>query len=424
MDTRDNDPTQPEPTEPDRAEAPTEPHDQAPEPEASAPPGGPQSPAPEAAGAGHASGGAAGAAPRRLARSSGDKMIAGVCGGIARYLGVDSTLVRIGAVALLLFGGAGVLLYLAGLLLMPQDDGGTAAVAPGQRPSALTVIGAVVAALVFGPVVLGGGFLLAGLAVPLAVVAFIGLLIWWVVSGEGPGGSWRDVLRRAALGVAVLIACLAIAAGGGLATGLGSGTVAAALVIVAGVALVAGAFTGGARWLILPALSLALAVGFVSAAGIDLHGGVGEREYKPASANDVRDGYRVGMGELIVDLRQADLPAGDTRVDLEVGMGAARLIVPEDVCVASAADIGIGAVDVFDRENGGVDVDWDNRPPAASGNSRVIVDAEIGVGALLVDHDRSEDFDDGRGFGRDFGDHDDDEDEIGNAGCRESRAAR
>ena len=68
----------------------------------------------------------------------------------------------------------------------------------------------------------------------------------------------------------------------------------AALVIVAGVMLVAGAFIGRVRWLILPALSLALAAGFVSAAGIDLDGGVGEREYRPTSASDVRDGYGLG----------------------------------------------------------------------------------------------------------------------------------
>ncbi|MDQ4048540.1 MAG: cell wall-active antibiotics response protein, partial [Actinomycetota bacterium] len=263
--------------------------------------------------------------------------------------------------------------------------------------------------------------------VPLAVLALVGLLVWWLVSGEAPSdGSGADIAKRAALGIGVLIACGAIAAGGGLVAGLGGGTVVASLVIVAGVMLVAGSFIGRARWLILPALSLALAVGFVSAAGIDLDGGVGERDYRPASADEVRDGYRLGMGELIVDLRQAELPAGDTRLDLDVGIGAARLIVPEDVCVASAADIGIGAVEVFDRDNGGVDLDWGERPRAAAGNSRVVVDAEIGVGALLVGHDRSDDFDRGPGFGRDFGEDHRDEggDEMGNAGCRQTRAAR
>ena len=357
-------------------------------------------------------------------------MIGGVCGGIARYSGIDSTLVRIAAVAVALFGGAGVLLYLAGLLLMPADPSGAApaGATPKERPRALVVAAVVVLLLVGWPILIGGGFLVAGLAMPLAILALAGLLGWGLVSGEGPSGGAADIAKRAALGIAVLFACFAIAVGGGLAAGLGGGTVVAALVIVAGVALVVGAFAGRVRWLILPALALALSAGFVSAAGIDFHGGVGEREYTPESADALRDGYRVGMGELIVDLRQADLPPGDTRVDLDVGMGAARLIVPEDVCVASAAEVGIGAVDVFDHENGGIDVDWDDRPRAPSGGSRVVVDADIGVGALLVRHDRSDDFDRGPPFGRRFRDHDEDDDpggdSVGNVGCRETSAAR
>ena len=423
MDPQDNDQTEQEPTPQERSEAPTEPQGEAPQPEASARPGGgPQSPAPESPGGGQGSGpGAGGAAtPRRLTRSSDDRVIAGVCGGIARYFGVDATLVRIAAVALALFGGAGALLYLAALVLMPSA-GGVAASTPGERPRALAVVAVVVLLLVGWPFLLGGGFLV-GLAVPLALLALAGLLVWWLVSGEGPSGGGADIARRAALGVGVLIACGAIAVAGGLAAGLGGGTVVASLVILAGVMLVAGAFIGGARWLILPALSLALAVGFVSAAGIDFDGGVGEREYRPASASAVRDGYRIGMGEVVVDLRDADLPAGDTRLDLDVGIGAARLIVSEDVCVASAAEIGIGAVDVFDRENGGVDLDWEDRPPAASGVSRVVVDAQIGVGALLVHHDRSQESDPGPRFGGGF--RDEDGDGVGNVGCQETRAAR
>ena len=355
--------------------------------------------------------------PRRLTRSSGDRVLAGVCGGIARYFGVDSTVVRIAAVVLTLFGGAGALLYVAALLLVPSDT----QPAGGEGANrTLTIVGISVLLLIGWPVILGGGFLAAGLAVPLAMLALAGLGVWWLVSGEGPGGSGRDVARRAALGIGVLFLCGAVAAGGGMAAGLGDGAVVAALVIASGVMLIAGAFFGGIRWLIPPALSLALAVGFVAAAGIDLDGGVGERDYRPASANELREGYRLGMGELVVDLRNVDLPSGDTALNLDVGIGEARLIVSEDVCVASAADIGIGAVDLFGRENGGIDVDWEDRRRAATGKSRVVVDADLGVGALVVRHDRSEGFDDGRRFGR-FRDF---EDSSGNAGCRETRAAR
>jgi len=60
---------------------------------------------------------------KRLRRSSTDKMIAGVCGGWAKYTGIDAALLRIVLVATTLFGlGAPIVVYAACWLLMPQDD--------------------------------------------------------------------------------------------------------------------------------------------------------------------------------------------------------------------------------------------------------------------------------------------------------------
>jgi phage shock protein PspC (stress-responsive transcriptional regulator) len=59
---------------------------------------------------------------RRLQRSTTDRKIAGVCGGLAEYFGLDSTLVRIGAVVLAIYPGAiicGVLVYLIAWLVTP-----------------------------------------------------------------------------------------------------------------------------------------------------------------------------------------------------------------------------------------------------------------------------------------------------------------
>ena len=49
------------------------------------------------------------------------RMAAGVAAGLARYTGVDVTIVRIAFVVLTLIGGAGIPLYLAGLLLIPDE---------------------------------------------------------------------------------------------------------------------------------------------------------------------------------------------------------------------------------------------------------------------------------------------------------------
>lgn len=60
---------------------------------------------------------------KRLRRSSTDKMVAGVCGGLAEYFGMDAALLRIALVAVTLFGvGAPILIYAACWILMPRDD--------------------------------------------------------------------------------------------------------------------------------------------------------------------------------------------------------------------------------------------------------------------------------------------------------------
>jgi phage shock protein PspC (stress-responsive transcriptional regulator) len=65
--------------------------------------------------------------PRRLCRPAHDRMLAGVASGLARYLGVDVTVVRIMLVVLCFVGGIGVPFYLASWLLVPEEglDGGT-----------------------------------------------------------------------------------------------------------------------------------------------------------------------------------------------------------------------------------------------------------------------------------------------------------
>ena len=50
-----------------------------------------------------------------------DRMLTGVAAGLAGYLGVDVTIVRIAFVVLTIAGGAGIPLYLAGLLLIPDE---------------------------------------------------------------------------------------------------------------------------------------------------------------------------------------------------------------------------------------------------------------------------------------------------------------
>ena len=57
---------------------------------------------------------------KRLYRNPSDKMIAGVCSGIAEYFNIDPTLVRLGWVVFFLAGGSGILAYIIAAIIIPE----------------------------------------------------------------------------------------------------------------------------------------------------------------------------------------------------------------------------------------------------------------------------------------------------------------
>jgi phage shock protein C len=67
---------------------------------------------------------------QQLKRSNTDKMIAGVCGGLAHYFGVDPVLTRLAMVGLVFAGGIGLLIYAVLWLIMPIQEGPTASEQP------------------------------------------------------------------------------------------------------------------------------------------------------------------------------------------------------------------------------------------------------------------------------------------------------
>ena len=59
---------------------------------------------------------------KRLYKSTENKMLDGVCGGIGEYFGIDPTLVRLGWVLFCAAGGSGFLAYVAAALIMPRYE--------------------------------------------------------------------------------------------------------------------------------------------------------------------------------------------------------------------------------------------------------------------------------------------------------------
>ena len=326
----------------------------------------------------------------RLTRSTSDAVIAGVAGGLGRHLGVDPLAVRIGFVILTFAGGFGLIAYLACLVLLPTDDPN----APPLRWGAARSIGAgllaIAALLVFVPNWLWGPELM--------VCLIAGVLLYLLIRAVRDEKAPRASTVAAKIGIGIVL--LALAVGGFTAAavgeGVGGGIAVAGLVIACGVGLVGGAFRGGARWLIAPAVVLALPLTAVAASDLDLRGTWGERTFRPANAAELARGYEMGLGAMSVDLRDVELPPGRTTVPLELGAGQIQVAVPRDVCVTTEADVSLGAIDVGDGEQGGVDIDLDDeRDLLPPGTRELHLDIDLGVGAVRVG-DRLRDWD-GRG---------------------------
>jgi phage shock protein C len=75
---------------------------------------------------------------KRLYRSRRNRMIGGVCGGIAEYFNIDPVIVRVGAVAMFFMGGSALLAYVIGLIVIPSEPFGLP-VAEKQESAPVTV---------------------------------------------------------------------------------------------------------------------------------------------------------------------------------------------------------------------------------------------------------------------------------------------
>jgi hypothetical protein len=175
-------------------------------------------------------------------------------------------------------------------------------------------------------------------------------------------------------------------------------------VVAIGAALVLSAFTGWGRWLVAPALAFALAVAVIAAAHVDLRGGMGERTYRPHTLSEVRSGYQLGAGRLEIDLRDIAFPVGTTQLHVRLGVGELVVLVPHGVCVATSARIGGGYVGALENRSGGLDVNWVERPSPLPHTPRLMLDGNVGLGALLVaDHPVERDWNGWGGWGEEGG---------------------
>jgi phage shock protein PspC (stress-responsive transcriptional regulator) len=291
---------------------------------------------------------------RRLQRSRSDRMLAGVSGGLARYFEIHPAVFRVGFVVLTLLGGAGVLIYAAAALVMPdegkEDSVATAALRNRKdHPWPLIGLGllAVAAALLLSRATLWPDdetwflFLIAG------------ALILWVTrhSTEStevaatntletaePAAKRPRRLRRFLVAIGLVVASL----------------LAAALIAVAAV----------------------LAV-------FDVHRSIGDRTYAVTSVQDLRGEYRLGIGSMELDLGKLELPENETRVvEARVDIGDLEVIVPSGVALQVHGTAEVGEVDVLGNAEDGRNVENNLRE---TGSRVLVIDAHVGAGAVRVE---------------------------------------
>jgi len=340
-----------------------------------------------------------------MRRSRDDRMLAGVCGGLARYLDVDPVIVRVVVAALTIVGGIGIVFYLAAWLLVPEEGSDTSIVGrhlPGDRDErtvrtigfALAAVLAVVLVADAGP---GPGW---PFPWPLVAIAF---LLWFMFrSGRGP--DTKEVPEASA-------ASGATAAAGSPRThrpSRGDGSLAwlttGAGLIVAGVLWLVDRGSGGVEWPDYVAAELAV-VGAGTLLGTWLGNGrrliplgvllavallistqlptltAGELRQAPVSGTELRSDYVLGAGEVRLDLTGIADPAtldGRT-VSIRNGMGQVVVIVPDDVDVTVAAHVDFGHVQLFTREVGGwgSTLAWQDDDDSDP-NLRLVIDQSFG----------------------------------------------
>ena len=356
----------------------------------------------------------------RLRRSLDERRLAGVAGGLARHLDIDPIIVRVTLVVLVFFGGAGLVLYGAAWLLVPEEGSPAQPLGLDDRNRGIALVAAgILAALA----VLGdsaGAFWF-----PWPVV-IIGLAVAWFLhrknapaqlyyppapgqpaAAQPVGGTVQSPTQQPYLpydhtvyvkprkprkrGPILFWFTLAL-----IATGIGTlgvidiaGTEVPAAAYPAlglaltGAMLLVGAFWGRAGGLIFIGLVLSAATLAVTA---------GENyddktsTYRPTSATEVRDSYDIDGGEVNIDLSAVrDVEELDGRdIAISAGAGEVEVTVPDGMDVSVVATAGVGEVRLFGDLKEGFDI---NHEASIDGGDdvpamRIVID--LGVGQVIV----------------------------------------
>ncbi len=285
---------------------------------------------------------------KRLERSRSDRMLAGVSGGLANYFEIHPAFYRVGFVVLTLLGGAGLLIYLVAAIVMPdegQEDSIASAALKSRRDRPWPLIG-------LGLVVVAAAVLLSHATLwPQGDAWFVllvagGAILW--ITQHGKSSETTDAPALAAQDSHRIRR------------------------VLAWVGIVIGSFI---------ALVLIAAAIFASVVHVHVGRGIGDRQYTVTGPQELRDNYRLGIGDLRVDLSDVKLPVGETHVNGRVDVGRLEFVVPPDVALKVHGDAQFGGVHLLGRSADGHNVDDSVNE---KGLRVLVIDAHVGAGELRV----------------------------------------
>lgn len=156
------------------------------------------------------------------------------------------------------------------------------------------------------------------------------------------------------------------------------------LLVIGAVLVVQSRRSATARPLIALGVVLALVSVATRQADVTLDGGLGRRREAPPVSLAGAYEYRLGTGQLTIDLRQTTFTTAPLEIDAEVGVGRIVVRVPADAVVTTRAVAGGGQVLVFGERHVGPGLDEAASSPAFS-NKKIDLELRVGVGSVEVD---------------------------------------
>lgn len=349
----------------------------------------------------------------RLRRTVDDRKVAGVAGGLARHLDVDPLVLRVAFVVLAFFG-AGLILYAACWVLVPEEGSTRRPLGLDDRSRSL---GLIIAGVLAALALMGNTW--QGLWHPWPVALIVLVVLFFVLRRNSaqstapyvgpdaptsplptygppipptaplaPARPW-PTKRRGPILFWFTMALIALAEGLlGIVDLADVDVVPAAYpalaVAIIGVMLLVGAFFGRAGGLILAGLLATVVLAGTTAA--DEWEGTTVRE-TPTTAAVVASDYEISSGELVLDLTHVgNVAALDGRaISLHTNVGRIEVILPDGLDAEVTADVnGPGEIKLFGEESGGIDISMNRTEGGLGRNPLLHIRTELDVGAIEV----------------------------------------